>query len=1107
MTTPSESSATATWPVQLQRLINRSFNLDELRELCLRLGIDYEELGEGSKSARVLALLRYVNQSGQINGLLEHGRALRPQQPWDSIAEAAAQQPDLFPQHIAGQADEVQRILVDLRDSIGNIESTLVSAAEAKDVEALSPEPGVPPYRGLQYFDEEDAEHFLGREMLTAKVIGRLHHTRFLAVIGASGSGKSSLVRAGVIPALRHGTRLADDSLPPADSSRWAILTMTPTAHPLDALAATLLLDITSVAAVSTLQSELAGNPQALAIAARQSLARQGRKHLLLVIDQFEEIFTLCRSAEERQAFIDNLVSAVGDPQSPDLPLSQSNPVIPSPPHPVTLSPGHPITIIVTLRADFYAQYAQYDNLRQLISQHQEYIGAMSREELFRVIVLPAAKGNWRIQEGLVEVMLDDAGDEPGALPLLSHALLETWSRRRGRTMTLSGYREAGGVRGAIAKTAETIFQQRLTSEQQRVARMIFVRLTELGEASGDTPDTRRPVQFSELITRATDTRLLDAVLAILTDARLIMTDVTPGGEAKIVEIAHEALIREWPTLRQWLDQDREMLVRQRQLTDDVNEWLKLDRDPGMLYRGLRLQQAWEWTQVRPADSPEPLSLVEQEFLEASRAAAEEEAQKAARLAQAARNQRILAALSVLLLAAVVFAALYAAGVFNPPPDPEQMNANFNIAVAEFAILDENGRLTNDENEAGLALAERVAQNLDGEFGDNPDILVWHDGPELLEQHHTAIGVIMDEGNTSSTEEAVETADLAAERLNADIVVYGLVEPAADFANLTLKFYLHPQFGADFTNMVGNYTFPVEIPLFDITRPREDVWRLLDPQARSLAWLAYGLRQEVLGDPQAALEAFERAATFVAESDINHYFIGQEYIFLAQQGNDGDEAYLAEAEAALLEALRLNPENARAQIGLGSVYFIEAQQLFNEVRAADFVGDTAAGYAAVRDLAQQALEAYTIVATQPEQLEQYGVPVNSIARLGQGYSLRLLADVAYRLGDTETALRRLDDAIDTLETAVAPLEEVRDYRLLVQLYQTAGTVYELQGFLLEPQEPVAAAAANQLALDNYEQCIGLGENFPFDTFMINRIINDLCMPYAERVRTVLESGS
>ncbi len=1089
MTTSSESPATAAWPVQLQQLITHVFNLDELRELCLRLGIDYEELGEGSKSARVLALLRYVNQSGQLNGLLEHGRTLRPQQPWDVIAKAASQQPELFPQHIAAQADEMQRILVDLRDSIGNIESTLVSAAEAKDIEQLPPEPGVPPYRGLQYFDEEDAEHFLGRELLTAKVIGRMHHSPFLAVIGASGSGKSSLVRAGVVPALRRGTRLADDSLPPADSSRWTILTMTPTAHPLDALAATLLLDTTSIAAVSTLQSELASNAQALAIAARQSLARQGSKHLLLVIDQFEEIFTLCRSAEERQAFINNLVYAVSDAQSPSLPVSQSQ----------------PITIIVTLRADFYAQYAQYDHLRQLISQHQEYIGAMSREELFRVIVLPAAKGNWRIQEGLVEVMLDDAGDEPGALPLLSHALLETWTRRRGRTMTLSGYREAGGVRGAIAKTAETIFQQRLTAEQQRVARMIFVRLTELGEATGDTPDTRRPVQFSELITRTTDTQLLDAVLGILTDARLIMTDITPGGEAQIVEIAHEALIREWPTLRQWLDQDREMLVRQRQLTDDVNEWLKLDRDPGMLYRGLRLQQALEWS----AGPPEPLSLVEQEFLEASQAAAEEEAQKARRLAQAARNQRILAALSVLLLAAVIFAALYANGVFNPPPPPEQMDGDFNIAVAEFAILDENGRLTNDENEAGLALAGRVAQNLNSEFGSNPNtnILVWNDGPELLDQHHTTIGVVVDEGDTAATGEEVETAESAAERLNADIVVYGLVEPAADFANLTLKFYLHPQFGADFTNMVGNYAFPVEIPLFDITRPREEVWRLLDPQARSLAWLAYGLRQEVLGDPQAALQAFERAASFAPDSDINHYFIGQEYIFLAQQGNEGDEAYLGEAEAALLEALRLNPENARAQIGLGSVHFIEAQQLFNEVRAADFAGDTAEGYAAVRDLAQQALEAYTVVATQPEQVEQYGVPVNSIGRLGQGYSLRLLADVAYRLGDTESALRRLDDAIDTLETAVAPLEEARDYRLLAQLYQTAGTVYELQGFILELQEPVAAAAAQQLALDNYEQCIGLGENFPFDTFMMNRIINDLCMPYADRVRMALESGS
>jgi tetratricopeptide (TPR) repeat protein len=503
---------------------------------------------------------------------------------------------------------------------------------------------------------------------------------------------------------------------------------------------------------------------------------------------------------------------------------------------------------------------------------------------------------------------------------------------------------------------------------------------------------------------------------------------------------------------------------------------------------------------------------LEQEFLEASRIAAEEEARKAARLARAARVQRILAAVSVLLLAAVVFVALYAAGVFNPPPEPDQMNGDFNIAVAEFAILDENGTLVNDNNQAGLALAGRVAQNLVGEFGDNPEILVWNDSPELLEQHNATIGIVVDEdvpGDAAPGEvEGIETPEVAAERLNADIIVYGLVEPEGDFSLQTLKFYLRPQFGADFTNMVGNYAFQNEIQGFDITRPREEVWRELDPLARALAWLTFGLRRETLGEPEAALEAFERAATFAPDSDIVHYFTGQEYIFLAQQVTEGVEAYEAEAEMALDEALRLNPDNARAQIGLGSVHFLRAQRLYFEVTAEAFEGDRTAGYAAIQEEAERALEAYDRVAGQAEQLEQYGVPVNSIARLGQGATLRLLADVGYRAGDPEAAQRHLDEAKAALETAVAPLEEARDYRLLAHLYQTLGTVYQLEGFLLAVEGSAATAAeANRQALAYYEQCIALEGNFPFDTFMRERIINNFCRPYAVQVQALLEGGS
>ncbi len=436
------------------------------------------------------------------------------------------------------------------RDIIRNYYNIVITPGPAED-EHTPPEPGDPPYKGLQYFEESDADRFFGREALTAKLAARLTDASFLAVIGASGSGKSSLVRAGLIPALRRGERLADGALPPADSGQWDIRTFTPGPHPLEALAAVLARDEASVAALTALRQDLAQEPRALSLAAQRLLARNSKRRLLLFVDQFEEVFTLCRQPGEREAFLNHLLTA-------------------------TETSTGAVSVLLALRADFYAKCAQHAGLRERISRQQEYIGAMSRAELASAILEPARRGGWTIQEGLVELMLDEVGDEPGALPLLSHALHETWRRRRGRKLTLSGYREAGGVQGAIAQTAEAVFQQRLTPAQRPIARMIFLRLTELG-ATDESPDTRRRVPFSELITRATDTATLEAVLRILTEARL----VTAAQDE--VEVAHEALIREWPTLRDWLNENREGLRRQRQLTEDAHEWEKLGRDPGPL--------------------------------------------------------------------------------------------------------------------------------------------------------------------------------------------------------------------------------------------------------------------------------------------------------------------------------------------------------------------------------------------------------------------------------------------------------------------------------------------------------------------------------------------
>jgi hypothetical protein len=311
----------------------------------------------------------------------------------------------------------------------------------------------------------------------------------------------------------------------------------------------------------------------------------------LLVVDQFEEVFTSCRDESEQRAYIDNLLEAAAGEHD------------------------NPFSLLIILRADFYAQCLNYPTLREALQGNQINVGPMESEELRRAIQEPARRGEWHFEPGLVELILRDAGSEPGALPFLSHALLETWGQRRGRHMTLESYGEAGGVQGAIAKTAETVYRQRLDDEKRVIAKRIFLRLTELGEG---VPDTRRRVSLNELLAEPDRAGETQAVLGILAAARLITLD---DGS---VEVAHEALIRAWPTLQDWLEADREGLRVHRHLTEAALEWQQLGREPGELYRGARLAQAAEWADAHP----ENLNPLEREFLSASQAAQDRAAQE-----------------------------------------------------------------------------------------------------------------------------------------------------------------------------------------------------------------------------------------------------------------------------------------------------------------------------------------------------------------------------------------------------------------------------------------------------------------------------------------------
>ncbi len=485
----------------------------------------------------------------------------------------------------------------DLYDRLRARDASKVAPARSADLASSprveeSPAPGEPPFKGLAHFDEADAHCFFGRERLIAELLAYLREHSLLVVIGASGSGKSSLVRAGLIPALRRCTE-STSSL--KDGADWQVYLLTPTAHPLHAMAVTLTREVESVTAAATLADDLERDPRSLAFALTRLESAKGTPRLLLVVDQFEELFTLCHDNAEREAFIDNLMAAV--------PAEGTS----------------PIKVILALRADFYAHCAGFPALRQAVARDQAYIGPMTLDEMRRAIEAPAEHGGWEFEPGLVDLILRDVGDEPGALPLLSHALLESWKRRRGRTLTLRGYTESGGVRGSIAQTAETIYGQ-LSPERQAMARHIFMQLTELGEG---TQDTRRRAIFEELVPPGKDSGMVREVLNTLAEARL----VTAGENT--AEVAHEALIREWPALREWLNQNREALQLRRRLAEAAQAWDKMQRDPGELYRGARLAQALEWAK----GNGEALSPLENTFLEASkglqkREEAEREAQR-----------------------------------------------------------------------------------------------------------------------------------------------------------------------------------------------------------------------------------------------------------------------------------------------------------------------------------------------------------------------------------------------------------------------------------------------------------------------------------------------
>ncbi|HEX6262483.1 MAG TPA: extracellular solute-binding protein [Actinomycetota bacterium] len=479
------------------------------------------------------------------------------------------------------------------------------------------------PYKGLRPFFEADAADFFGRETLVTELVTRLAErgrwSRFLAVVGPSGCGKSSLVRAGLVPALR-GSRVPG-------SDAWFTIEMHPGDNPFQELNAALMR--VAVNRAQGFMERLERGDEGLVRAAEEALP-QGTE-LLLVIDQFEEIFTLT-SDEDRARFLRLLHTAAVDPESR-------------------------LRIVVTLRADFYDKPLAYPGLAELVKARSVTVTPLTPVELERAVAGPAERVGVEVDAQLVAEIVADVSVHPSSLPLLQYALTELFDQGSQATLGLDGYRKIGGVSGALARRAKDLYDG-LDERGKEAARQLFLRLVVLGE-EGDE-DTRRRVLRAELTSLEADRALMDMIIDTFGDRRLLAFDRDPVTRGPTVELSHEALLREWERLRGWIEAAREDLRAHRRLASAAMEWAGAGRDPSFLLRGARLARFQDWS----ATAGIALTGDERAYLEISLAQgqAERAEEEARRTRESQLEKRSIVRLRALVLV-LALAVLLASGL------------------------------------------------------------------------------------------------------------------------------------------------------------------------------------------------------------------------------------------------------------------------------------------------------------------------------------------------------------------------------------------------------------------------------------------------------------
>lgn len=547
----------------------------------------------------------------------------------------------------------------------------------------------VNPYKGLRAFEMADNRDFFGREAFLEKLVNRLtsgtsslssqdtdqNGDRFLAIVGPSGSGKSSLVNAGLIPALWDGAIKG--------SERWFMVEMSPGARPLDELEVALL----RVAAdqAGNIRDQLERDRNGLLRAADLILPRD-HSELLLVIDQFEELFTLVTDEVSRVHFLDLLTAAASDARSR-------------------------VRIIITLRADFYDRPLHYPEFGELIHTHIETVLPLTAEELERAILRPSEQVGVTFEPGLVATIIDAVLYQPGALPLLQYALTELFESRDGRILTLAAYESIGGAAGALARRAEELYHEQ-EREGQEAVRQMFLRLVALDDDSDTSPATRQRVARSELISLIQDDDLMDELIDAYAAFCLLTLDHDPNSRRPTVEIAHEALLGEWGRLRGWLDESRNDLRLRRSLVRAADEWRQADQEPSFALRGTRLEQFESWSRTTQL----ALTKGEHDYLKASTELRDErQALESARQAREAKLEQRAQWVLQALVAVFAFAALISLGLSLFAINQRQSALESAAEAQNVALVaGSQAALANHDTDAAIALAwQAVSLNPD----------------------------------------------------------------------------------------------------------------------------------------------------------------------------------------------------------------------------------------------------------------------------------------------------------------------------------------------------------------------------------------------------------